>query len=64
LVQIKADTKTKEAVKSGKMTIQEGYRETQKKRQLEKKSAPATIVAEIKCVREILDCKEHCSPCP
>jgi hypothetical protein len=58
-----ADEKTKAAVKSGKMTIHEGYRKTQEKRQPEKKVAPATIAKEIKSVKEILDCKEHCSTC-
>ena len=36
-----ADEKTKQAVKSGEMTIQEGYRKIQEKRKPEKKAAPA-----------------------
>jgi ParB-like chromosome segregation protein Spo0J len=58
-----ADAKTKEAVKSGKMSIQEGYRKTQEKRHPENKPAPITIAREIKSVKEILDCKEHCATC-
>ena len=58
-----ADEKTKEAVKSGKMTIQEGYRKTQESRQPEKKSTPAKIAEQIKSVKEILNCKKHCATC-
>ena len=58
-----ADEKTKEAVKSGKMTIQEGYRKTQEKRNPEKKSVLALTAGEIKSARLILDCKRHCSKC-
>ena len=58
-----ADEKTKEAVKSGKITIQEGYRKTQEKRNPEKKSAPVKIAEQIKSVKEILNCKKHCATC-
>jgi hypothetical protein len=58
-----ADEKTKQAVKSGQMSIQEGYRKIQEKRKPEKKSAPAPSAEEIKSMKEILNCKKHCSKC-
>ncbi len=63
-----ADEKTKQAVKSGKMTIQTGYRKTQEKRQPVwkqpvKKADPPLTAQEIKSMKEILDCKSHCPKC-
>jgi len=57
-----ADEKTKAAVKNGTMTIQEGYRKTQEKRNPEK-SAPAKVAEQIKSVKEILNCRKHCATC-
>ncbi len=58
-----ANEKTKEAVKSGKMTIQEGYRKTQESRKPEKKADPAPAAKEIKLMKEILSCKNKCPKC-
>jgi ParB family chromosome partitioning protein len=58
-----ADEKTKQAVKSGQMTIQEGYRKIQEKRKPEKKAAPAPSAEEIKSMKDILNCKKRCSKC-